>query len=79
MLIVFHLDLNKSLKNTMTIIIISHDIGTISHHVDTIMCLNRVLYCHDDKEKVIHHLDHVYGCPVDIIAHGVPHRVLKDH
>jgi len=24
-------------------------------------------------------MDTVYGCPVDLIAHGVPHRVLAEH
>jgi zinc transport system ATP-binding protein len=24
-------------------------------------------------------LEAIYGCPVDLIAHGLPHRVLSDH
>jgi zinc transport system ATP-binding protein len=24
-------------------------------------------------------LEEVYGCPVELIAHGVPHRVLPEH
>jgi zinc transport system ATP-binding protein len=24
-------------------------------------------------------LEEAYGCPVELIAHGVPHRVLADH
>ena len=24
-------------------------------------------------------LEEVYGCPVELIAHGVPHRVLAPH
>ncbi|MBD3272434.1 MAG: ATP-binding cassette domain-containing protein [Elusimicrobia bacterium] len=72
-------ELLKNLKQSMTILLISHDIGAVSQHVDTIMCLNKTLFAHDDKEKVLQKLDRIYGCPVDIIAHGVPHRVLKDH
>jgi hypothetical protein len=24
-------------------------------------------------------LEAAYGCPVDLLAHGHPHRVLRDH
>ena len=24
-------------------------------------------------------LEHTYDCPIDLIAHGVPHRVLHSH
>jgi zinc transport system ATP-binding protein len=72
-------ELLKKLKEKMAIILISHDIGVVSQHVDKIACLNKQLVYHDDKEEVLKNLERVYGCPVDIIAHGVPHRILKDH
>ncbi|MFH1380100.1 MAG: metal ABC transporter ATP-binding protein [bacterium] len=72
-------ELLKILKQTRTIILISHDIGVISQHVDNIICLNKTIFCHDDKETALKNLDKIYGCPVDIVAHGVPHRILKDH
>lgn len=72
-------ELLKSLKEKMTIILISHDIGVMSQHVDNVVCLNKHLFCHDDKETALKNLDKIYGCPVDIIAHGTPHRVLKEH
>lgn len=72
-------ELLKDLKEKMVIILISHDIGVMSHVVDEIACLNKRIFCHGDKEAALKNLDKVYGCPVDIIAHGVPHRVLREH
>jgi zinc transport system ATP-binding protein len=72
-------DLLNHLKEKMSIILVSHDIGVVSHHVDEIACLNRRLYYHGAKEAAMASLDKVYGCPVDVIAHGVPHRVLREH
>ncbi len=72
-------DLLNSLKQRMTIILVTHDIGVISSHVDKVACLNCQLFYHDSKEIPKETLESVYQCPVDIIAHGTPHRVLKEH
>jgi len=47
--------------------------------VKTIGCVNRRLIYHGAKEITSEILGSVYGCPVDLIAHGVPHRVLAEH
>ena len=67
------------LRETMTVIIVTHDISAISGQVNRIACLNRRLYTHGDAAITDDMLTQVYGCPVDLIAHGVPHRVLRDH
>ncbi|MBE0480652.1 MAG: ABC transporter ATP-binding protein [Dehalococcoidia bacterium] len=73
-------ELLVKLKQRMSIIIVSHDIGAISIHVDQIACLNRRLYHHGSKEIAPEVLEATYQCPVQLIAHGhVPHRVLKEH
>jgi zinc transport system ATP-binding protein len=72
-------DLLNSLKNQMAIILVTHDIGVISSHVDKVACLNRNLFYHDSKEIPMETLEAVYQCPVDLIAHGTPHRILKEH
>ncbi|MGD9159555.1 MAG: ABC transporter ATP-binding protein [Desulfobacteraceae bacterium] len=69
----------NSLKHRMAIILVTHDIGVISSHVDKVACLNCRLFYHDSKEIPKETLEAVYQCPVDIIAHGTPHRVLKEH
>ncbi len=72
-------DLLNSLKKQMAIILVTHDIGVISSHVDKVACLNCQLFYHNSKEIPKEALETVYQCPVDIIAHGTPHRVLKEH
>ena len=44
-----------------------------------VACLNRQLYYHPDGEINDDILEKVYGCPVELVAHGVPHRVLSEH
>jgi zinc transport system ATP-binding protein len=68
-----------TLKKSISIIIVSHDIGTISSNVDNIACLNRKLFYHGSDEITEDILEETYLCPVEMIAHGVPHRVLKEH
>ncbi len=69
----------KKLNETMAIMLVSHDIGTISPIVKTIACVNINLHYHPSNQLTEDILK-VYNCPVDIIAHGpVPHRVLKEH
>jgi len=69
----------EQLSMTMTIVLVSHDIGVIAKHVKTIACLNRRLHYHHSKELTDEMLEEVYGCPVEIIAHGQAHRVLAEH
>jgi zinc transport system ATP-binding protein len=72
-------ELLKKINEELTIIMVSHDIGAISSHVQTIACLNRRLYVHDSRTITPEMLEATYHCPVDLIAHGVPHRVLREH
>lgn len=64
---------------SMTIILVSHDVGVISTYVKTIACLNRTLHYHHSKELSGEVIAEVYGCPVELIAHGHAHRVLPNH
>ena len=70
--------LNELNKDT-TIVLVSHDMSAISRHVRKIACLNKTLVYHDSKEITKEMLEDTYQCPVDLIAHGVPHRVLDEH
>jgi zinc transport system ATP-binding protein len=72
-------ELLARLKHTMSIVLVSHDISAVSVYVDKIACLNRQLYYHGAKEVGPEILEATYKCPVQMIAHGVPHRVLKEH
>lgn len=72
-------ELFEKLRQQMAIVLVSHDISAVSIYVDKIACLNRKLFYHDSKELTAEDLEESYLCPVEIIAHGVPHRVLKEH
>jgi zinc transport system ATP-binding protein len=72
-------ELLERLKQRMPIVLVSHDISAVSVYVDKIACLNRKLYYHESKELTPEDLEAAYHCPIQMIAHGVPHRVLKEH
>ncbi|WNY22759.1 Vitamin B12 import ATP-binding protein BtuD [Methanimicrococcus hongohii] len=69
----------EELKAKMAILVISHDVGAVSAHMDKIACMNRRLYFHDTKEMSREDFISAYGCSIDLIAHGAPHRVLDTH
>lgn len=69
----------KDLNSSMTIILVSHDLSAISAHVRSLACLDRKLVYHGSSELTGPIVQQLYGCPVDLLAHGVPHRVLKTH
>lgn len=67
------------LNQTMTIILVTHDLLAVSSQVKRLACLNGTLVYHGEPELGEEMVNHLYGCQVDLIAHGVPHRVLKQH
>ncbi|MDD2837263.1 MAG: ABC transporter ATP-binding protein, partial [Methanothrix sp.] len=69
--------LNRDLR--IAIVLVSHDVTAISKYVNKIACLNQRLYYHDSKELSNDDIEKAYGCPVEMIAHGIPHRVLREH
>lgn len=71
--------LNQINQHGVTILLVSHDLNAISSHVKSIACLNREMHYHGEKEITPEMLQAAYGCPVDLIAHGIPHRVLATH
>ncbi|MDX1699259.1 MAG: ABC transporter ATP-binding protein, partial [Melioribacteraceae bacterium] len=72
-------ELLTELNSQKTIIMVSHDIGAISRSVKKIACMNNKLVYHNTKEITKEMLEETYKCPIDLIAHGVPHRVLEHH
>jgi zinc transport system ATP-binding protein len=69
----------KDLNNRMAILMVSHDVGTISSHIKSFACVNRSLHYHPSHEITNEDLL-AYGCPIQLITHGdVPHTVLKKH
>ncbi len=68
-------DLNKN----MTIVMVTHDLAAISSSVSSIACLNGDLVYHGEPTLTQEVVTQLYGCPVELVAHGHPHRVLMDH
>ncbi len=67
------------LSKQMAIILVSHDIGTISSYVKTIACVNKTLHYHPTN-VISDEMLRIYECPIEIISHGaIPHRVLGTH
>lgn len=70
----------KDLNKKITILIVTHDVGFVFSYIDKVACLNQKLFYHGEPELNKDIMDKVYGCPVDVIAHGdVPHRVFRNH
>jgi zinc transport system ATP-binding protein len=72
-------DLLEELNREMTLILVSHDISAVSTYVKTLACLNRSLFYENSRELSQEMIENTYHCPVDLIAHGIPHRVLSPH
>jgi len=72
-------ELLQQLNEEVTILLISHDMSAISAYVKSVGCLNRRLFYHGGKEITSQMLEQAYQCPIDLIAHGVPHRVFIPH
>ena len=67
------------LNAKMTIVIVSHDLMVLSNHVKSVACVNRTVHFHSGSKITPEMVQSMYGCEVDLIAHGVPHRVLGTH
>lgn len=72
-------ELLERLNEQITILLVSHDMSAISSHVKTVGCLNRWLFYHGEKQITPDMLEAAYQCPIDLIAHGVAHRVFPEH
>ena len=69
----------RQLNDRMAIIMVSHDLGTITSHVKSIVCVNRHVHRHNSNVITPEQL-HYYDCPIQIVSHGtVPHTVLEEH
>lgn len=69
----------RELNKRMAIVMVSHDIGTITSVVKEIVCVNRHVHRHRSNILTEEQLRN-YDCPIQIVSHGmVPHTVLEHH
>jgi zinc transport system ATP-binding protein len=69
----------KEFNKSMAILMVSHDVGTISSYVKSFACVNKSLHYHPSG-KITNDQLKAYGCPIQLVTHGeVPHTVLQKH
>ncbi|MCC8018896.1 MAG: ABC transporter ATP-binding protein [Rikenellaceae bacterium] len=69
----------RHLNRRMAIVMVSHDLGTISSVVKNIVCVNRYVHRHNSNAITSEQLAN-YNCPMQIIGHDeVPHTILGRH
>jgi zinc transport system ATP-binding protein len=75
----------RELNRDTTILVVSHDLLVVSRYVKSVACVNKRLHYHDQAEITGEMLETMYPCtveevcPVELVAHGLPHRVLMKH
>jgi zinc transport system ATP-binding protein len=69
----------QELNRRMAVVIVSHDIGTITSVVKEIVCVNRRAHRHRSNILTEEQLRN-YDCPIQLVSHGhIPHTVLEHH
>jgi len=69
----------RELNGRMAIMMVSHDVGTITSVVKEIVCVNRQVHRHSSNRLTEEQLRN-YDCPIQILSHGrIPHTVLEHH
>lgn len=75
----------REFNKDITILVVSHDLLVISRYVKSVTCVNKKVHYHDQSEITGDMMETMYPCtaeevcPVELVAHGLPHRVLKKH
>lgn len=73
-------ELLTEINQECTIVLVSHDIGTILQNVKSIACVNETLDYHPDTGITTEWLEKNFHCPIEVLGHGaIPHRVLGEH
>ncbi len=69
----------EELNRRIPVVVITHDVTGLAPLVRRIACVNRRLVCHEGAELDAHTLEEAYGGPVELVTHGVQHRILHRH
>jgi zinc transport system ATP-binding protein len=69
----------EELHRDIPVVVVTHDLTPFASAVRQVACVNRCLHYHPEGKLTPGMLEEVYGCPVELITHGVPHRVLAAH
>lgn len=70
----------KEASKGRTVIVVSHDYSIIPACATAVACVNRDIHYHSGGELTPEIFNQAScSCPVEIIGHGLPHRVLETH
>ncbi|MDX9744931.1 MAG: ABC transporter ATP-binding protein [Syntrophales bacterium] len=69
----------ENINREMAIVVITHDPTPLASVYKHIACVNGELYYHSQNELDRYTLEKVYGCPVELLGHGIPHTLLRLH
>lgn len=72
----------RALSEEIAIVLVSHDVGVISTHIDEIACVNGEVHYHGPTKDGVAGIAEMYQCPVELLVHGlhhksIPHRLLE--
>jgi zinc transport system ATP-binding protein len=72
----------RTLSEEIAIVLVTHDVGVISTHIDKIACVNGKVYYHGSTKDGLARITEMYQCPVELLVHGlhhksIPHRLLE--
>lgn len=60
----------KDINQEVTILVVSHDIGFISHYIKRVACINQTLICHQTSSLNSKDIHELYDLHVNIIQHA---------
>lgn len=63
-------DLLKVINKKITILLVSHDIGFISHYINKVVCVNTTVACHHTSELTPELIMTLYDIPIKAIRHN---------
>ncbi len=63
------LDILRELNERMTILMVSHDLGFVSHLVESVVCVNRRVIVHPTSEITGTAIEEIYGGSVRAVHH----------
>jgi zinc transport system ATP-binding protein len=60
----------------MTILVVSHDIGFVNHHISSVVCVNQRVQVHPTSELAGQNIIDLYGHDMALIRHD--HRCSEE-
>ncbi len=68
----------RELNKDITVVVVSHDLFAVSHHIKSVTCVNKKLHYHAQNEITGELLEHMYSCtveevcPVELVVRSKP-------